>query len=47
MMLKLLKADWPEAALRRGFEQAGLALQTRAEEVSLEQFACLTHILNA
>jgi 16S rRNA (adenine1518-N6/adenine1519-N6)-dimethyltransferase len=42
MMLKLLKQDWPEDALRRGFERAGLAPQTRAEEVSLEKFALLT-----
>jgi 16S rRNA (adenine1518-N6/adenine1519-N6)-dimethyltransferase len=42
MMFKLLKVDWPEDTLRRGFELAGLAPQTRAEEVSLEQFAQLT-----
>ena len=45
MMFKLLKQDWPEDALRRGFAQAGLAAQTRAEEVSLEQFARLTETL--
>jgi 16S rRNA (adenine1518-N6/adenine1519-N6)-dimethyltransferase len=42
MMFKLLKQDWPEDALRRGFAEASLAPQTRAEEVSLEQFARLT-----
>jgi len=46
MMFKLLKQDWPQEALRRGFEQAGLAPQTRAEEVSLEQFALLTETLS-
>ena len=39
MMLKLLKQDWPEEVLRRGFAQAGLTPQTRAEETTLEQFA--------
>ncbi len=47
MMLKLLKQDWPEAALRSGFEQAGLAPQTRAEQVSLEQFVRLTKAVSA
>jgi 16S rRNA (adenine1518-N6/adenine1519-N6)-dimethyltransferase len=47
MMFKLLKQDWPEDKLRAGFEQAGLAPQTRAEEVSLEQFARLTESLSA
>jgi 16S rRNA (adenine1518-N6/adenine1519-N6)-dimethyltransferase len=46
MMFKLLKQDWPEDILRRGFEQAGLAPRTRAEEVGLEQFARLTEILD-
>jgi 16S rRNA (adenine1518-N6/adenine1519-N6)-dimethyltransferase len=45
MMFKLLKEDWPEDRLRGGFEQAGLAPRTRAEEVSLEQFARLTEAL--
>jgi 16S rRNA (adenine1518-N6/adenine1519-N6)-dimethyltransferase len=45
MMFKLLKQDWPKAALARAFEQTGLSQQTRAEEVSLEQFARLTEIL--
>jgi len=46
MMFKLLKQDWPEDKLRGGFEQAGLAPRTRAEEVSLEQFARLTEALS-
>ena len=45
MMFKLLKQDWPKTALARAFEEAGLPPQTRAEEVSLEQFARLTDIL--
>jgi len=45
MMLKLLKADWPEAALAKAFEAAGLSPQTRAESVSVEQFATLTSLL--
>jgi 16S rRNA (adenine1518-N6/adenine1519-N6)-dimethyltransferase len=45
MMFKLLKQDWPKTALERGFEEAGVPFQTRAEEVSLEQFARLTEIL--
>jgi 16S rRNA (adenine1518-N6/adenine1519-N6)-dimethyltransferase len=46
MMFKLLKEDWPEDTLRRGFAAAGLAPRTRAEEVSLEQFARLTEALS-
>jgi 16S rRNA (adenine1518-N6/adenine1519-N6)-dimethyltransferase len=46
MMFKLLKEDWPEEILRRGFATAGLAPQTRAEEVSLEQFARLTEAIS-
>jgi len=46
MMLKLLKQDWPEEALRRGFAQAGLAPQTRAEQTSLEQFVLLAQIVS-
>ncbi len=45
MMFKLLKQDWPGAAVARAFEEAGLPPQIRAEEVSLEQFARLTEIL--
>ena len=46
MMFKLLKQDWPEEALRRAFEHAGLPPRTRAEEASLEQFARLTEVLS-
>jgi len=46
MMFKLLKEDWPEDALRTAFDQVGLPPQTRAEEVSLEQFARLTNTLS-
>jgi 16S rRNA (adenine1518-N6/adenine1519-N6)-dimethyltransferase len=45
MMLKLLKADWPEAALAQAFAAAGLSLQTRAEKLSVQQFAALTSLL--
>jgi 16S rRNA (adenine1518-N6/adenine1519-N6)-dimethyltransferase len=45
MMMKLLKADWPEAALARAFAQGGLSPQTRAETVSVRQFAALTSLL--
>lgn len=46
MMFKLLKEDWPEEMLQRGFASVGLAPQTRAEEVSLEQFARLTEVIS-
>jgi 16S rRNA (adenine1518-N6/adenine1519-N6)-dimethyltransferase len=42
MMFKLLKQDWPEARLAAAFESAGLPAQTRAESVTVEQFAALT-----
>jgi len=45
MMLKLLKTDWPEVALVRAFEEAGLSPQIRAETVSVKQFAALTSLL--
>jgi 16S rRNA (adenine1518-N6/adenine1519-N6)-dimethyltransferase len=47
MMFKLLKADWPKGALARAFEQVGLSPETRAENVSLEQFAKLTETLTS
>ncbi len=46
MMLKLLKADWPEAALTQAFATAGLSPQTRAETVSVPQFVALTRLLH-
>jgi 16S rRNA (adenine1518-N6/adenine1519-N6)-dimethyltransferase len=45
MMLKLLKTDWPGAALTQAFPAAGLSPQTRAETVSVEQFVALTSLL--
>ena len=45
MMLKLLKADWPEAKLTHAFAAAGLSPQTRAEAVSVPQFVALTSLL--
>jgi len=42
MMLKLLKQDWPEDTLHAAFQQAGLPRETRADQVSLEQFVQLT-----
>jgi len=45
MMFKLLKTDWPQAHLV--FNQLGLSLQIRAEQVSLDQFVRLTQILSA
>ena len=45
MMMKLLKADWPEAALAKNFENIGLSPQARAETVSVQQFVALTSLL--
>lgn len=46
MMFKLLKAEWPEARLEAAFREAGVSLQSRAEEVGLEQFAGLAALLS-
>jgi len=46
MMLKLLKQDWPANRLEAAFAATGLNLQTRAEAVTLEQFAELTRLLH-
>jgi 16S rRNA (adenine1518-N6/adenine1519-N6)-dimethyltransferase len=46
MMLKLLKTDWKTADLERAFQRAGLSPSTRAESVTLQQFAQLTSLLN-
>lgn len=46
MMFKLLKQDWPEAALQRAFPAIGLPATVRAEAVSLEQFAALAELLD-
>jgi 16S rRNA (adenine1518-N6/adenine1519-N6)-dimethyltransferase len=45
MMLKLLKQDWPADRLQDAFARLGLSPQIRAEDLSLEQFALLTEIL--
>jgi 16S rRNA A1518/A1519 N6-dimethyltransferase RsmA/KsgA/DIM1 with predicted DNA glycosylase/AP lyase activity len=45
MMFKLLKTDWPEAALLRAFERIGLSPQVRAETVNVQQFVTLTSLL--
>jgi 16S rRNA (adenine1518-N6/adenine1519-N6)-dimethyltransferase len=45
MMLKLLKADWPEEKLTRAFAELKISPQERAEKLSLEQFVELTKIL--
>ena len=42
MMLKLLKADCPEARLTAAFAEVGLSPQARAEAVSLIEFGNLT-----
>ena len=46
MMLKLLKQDWPPDKLLAGFAAAGISVQTRAEQVSLEQFVRLTEMIS-
>lgn len=46
MMAKLLKADWPAESVEQAFAIVPLALQTRAETVSLDQFVLLTRLLN-
>ncbi len=38
MMLKLLKAEWPEDRLHAAFDRLGISPQERAEKVSLEVF---------
>jgi 16S rRNA (adenine1518-N6/adenine1519-N6)-dimethyltransferase len=45
MMLKLLKADWPEEKLKSAFAGLDISLQERAEKLSLEQFVGLTKLL--
>jgi 16S rRNA (adenine1518-N6/adenine1519-N6)-dimethyltransferase len=45
MMLKLLKADWPEEILERAFETLSIPTRERAEDLSLEQFVALTEHL--
>ncbi|MBU6398781.1 MAG: ribosomal RNA small subunit methyltransferase A [Verrucomicrobia bacterium] len=45
MMLKLLKTDWPAVEVEAAFNRLELSGRTRAESVSLEQFAELTRAL--
>jgi 16S rRNA (adenine1518-N6/adenine1519-N6)-dimethyltransferase len=46
MMLKLLKADWPEVNLKRAFAGLNISLQERAEKLSLGRFVELTCCLH-
>lgn len=45
MMMKLLKADWPEEKLARAFVDLKISPQERAEKVGLEEFVRMTQIL--
>ena len=45
-MMKLLKRDWPEAAVAEAFDALGLDETIRAERVTLVQFAELTQRLS-
>ena len=45
-MMKLLKRDWPEAAVAEIFKTRGLDEQIRAERVTLEQFVEITQHLS-
>ena len=45
-MMKLLKRDWPEAAVVEAFDALGLDEKIRAERVTLEQFTELTQCLS-
>ena len=45
-MMKLLKRDWPEAAVAEIFKTLGLDEQIRAERVTLEQFVQITQHLS-
>jgi len=45
-MMKLLKRDWPEAAVVEAFDALGLDEKIRAERVTLGQFTELTQRLN-
>ena len=45
MMMKLLKADWPQEKLARAFGELNISTQERAEKLSLEQFVELTRVL--
>lgn len=45
MMLKLLKQDWPAAALELAFAELKVSPQERAEKLSLDRFVELTKLL--
>lgn len=45
MMLKLLKAEWPEEQLQAAFAALGISPQERAEKVSLEVFTDFCRLL--
>ena len=47
MISKLLKSDWPEAAIAKAFEELGLDLKLRAEHLALEDYVRLTEKLGA
>jgi 16S rRNA (adenine1518-N6/adenine1519-N6)-dimethyltransferase len=47
MMMKLLREDWPAQQLERAFAALELSAQTRAESVTLDDFAALTRLLSA
>jgi 16S rRNA (adenine1518-N6/adenine1519-N6)-dimethyltransferase len=47
VMAKLLKQDWPAAAIEQALSSLGLPPRCRAEEVSLDQFARLTRLLHS
>jgi 16S rRNA (adenine1518-N6/adenine1519-N6)-dimethyltransferase len=47
MMLKLLKADWPQEKLTHAFAELKISPQERAEKLSLEQFVGLVKFLSA
>ena len=44
-MMKLLKRDWPEAAVVEAFDALGLDEKIRAERVTIKQFTELTRHL--
>lgn len=45
MMIKLLKADWPEENLTRAFAELKISPRERAEKLTLEQFVRLAQFL--
>jgi len=45
MMMKLLKEDWPSEQLAAAFVELNIPAQTRAEDVSLEQFVAMVRKL--